>query len=156
MILLILFRNKINNKTWKQERNENRQKIKNKTGRPDISDSRLMEMANDFIKTDESLELFQARMREKYSKFNSDRLSKINPLDMVNKELNKNIKSFNKTDLRGSSSTSSSHNKNRNANLENNINSIDTKKQDSKDKNKDNKLYTNFDEAFKYYNLLET
>jgi len=115
-----------------------------------------MEMANDFIKTDESLELFQARMREKYSKFNSDRLSKINPLDMVNKELNKNIKSFNQNDQPGSSSTSSSHNKNRNAKLENNINLNDSKKHDSKDKNKDNKLYTNFDEAFKYYNLLET
>jgi hypothetical protein len=157
LISLNLFRTKIHNKTWKEKRTENRQTMKNKTGVSDISDSRLMEMANNFIKTDESLELFQARMREKYSKFNSDRLSKINPLDMVNKELNKNIKSLNQTDQPGSSSTSSSHNKNKqNANLENNMNIIDPKKHSSKDKNKDNKLYTNFDEAFKYYNLLET
>jgi hypothetical protein len=59
-----------------------------------LSDSKLLELANHYITTDESLEKFQARLREKYKNIREDRDSYAKEIDMVRKEKLKITKSL--------------------------------------------------------------
>ena len=103
--------NSSSNKNVNNSSNSNNSKIsfnnsinKNKSNKPNqlfrpLSDSRLFEMANQYITTDESLEKFQARLKNKYSSIHTHNNVNINNynsnLDVIEERIpskgNKNI-----------------------------------------------------------------
>lgn len=72
-----------------------------------VSDSRLLEMANQYITTDESLEKFQARLREKYNKISSDRNDYMMIVENSLKEKMRTNKSFNQAQFSSNNLTQS-------------------------------------------------
>ena len=106
-------------------------------------------MANHFISTDESLELFQARMREKYSKITSERKSQFASFGAVDKDRVQNVNN-------SSHVKKVSNNSQDNLVNEGSILNDSKKKSVSKIKTKEKKLFKNSDAVMKYYDMLDS
>jgi hypothetical protein len=108
-----------------------------------ISDAKLLEMANQYITTDESLDRFQNRLREKFLKSQTDssQIKIVNP--NTNRKINDN-KSFNQV-------LTNTENNN-NINIITNSASNNTTVKVTTNKN----LPKNISRALEYYNIVES
>lgn len=100
-----------------------------------VSDSQLMEKANNFITTDESLQRFQKGIKDKYKNVAADRNHYVKVIDNTLKEKMKMNKTFKEvtestskdenTSIRGNYSSTKSNSKSKNKSLTKNMDYYD-------------------------------
>jgi hypothetical protein len=111
-----------------------------------LSDSKLLEIANQYITTDESLEKFQLRLREKYKKSRSEQND-----NLITKDILKYNQSFNQVQSAMNSGTSTNPN-----NLPQNIDKPPINKNDKKKQIRSNLPTKNIATKFDYYDMIQS